>query len=396
MVNNEKILDLLEIHAKEFERVFKCLNKTKLPSQRIVQLHIKTLIFEYNFITNLLNANAIKADQNLTLAIHETLIKFQSKIIKIFVQIDLQIVVPEVGNVIDLDDNIFESSFDTDNNDDTIINSEIEIIDEDETMTVIEFINFATRAIPEFNGTPSELQRFIDAVNLVKANVGTYELTAVEVVKTKLKDSARNFVTNEATLEAIIDTLKANIKPESHQLIISKLQNLKQANKSANEYVKEVEILSTVLKRAYICEGLSASLAKNFTTDNVLQSIKASTVNDKVKAVLNAGKFSSVSEVFEKFLSVKFENGQSNPQINYFQRRRFENFRGNQRFYRGNSVFYRGNNYQGNYGRNSFNQGKQNYSNNGNKNFRGKRQIRYAEGNSNDPQSTQNLLLGDM
>ncbi len=84
MVNIEKILDILDIHIKEFERVYKCLNKTKLPSEKIIELHVKTLIYEYNFITNIFNSNANTIDKNLTFSIHETLVKFRDKIIKNF------------------------------------------------------------------------------------------------------------------------------------------------------------------------------------------------------------------------------------------------------------------------------------------------------------------------
>lgn len=79
-------------------------------------------------------------------------------------------------------------------------------------ITVIEFITFATRT-----------KRFIDAVNLVNANVGAFVVSAIEVVKSKLKGSATNIITkrNETTLKAITDKLKENIKSESSKLITS-------------------------------------------------------------------------------------------------------------------------------------------------------------------------------
>lgn len=51
------------------------------------------------------------------------------------------------------------------------------------------------------------------------------------------------------------------------------------------------------------------------------------TTDNNAKVILDAWKFSSVSEVTENFLSS--ENSQTNPQINYFQRKSFNNFRGN-------------------------------------------------------------------
>ncbi len=367
MVNIEKILDILDIHFKEFERVYKCLNKAKLPSEKTVEFHVKTLVYEYNFITKIFNSNIKKVDESLTFNIQETLIKFRNKIIKIFLHIDLQIVIPEVRNLIELKENIFGSNSDIDNNDDTIVNFDIDFSDKDEmAITVIEFINFATRTIPEFDGTPADLQRFIDAVNLVNANVGEFVGSAVEVVKSKLKGTARNFITNEADLKAITDKLTACIKSESSNLIISKLKSLKQQNKSPNDYVTDLEKLTASLKRAYITEGVPVDTAESYTTANVVQAIKLNTNNEKVKLIMEAGEFKTVAEASAKFLSVYSENNLTHAQINYFQQKRFKNFRGNQRFNRGNSNFYRGNNYQGNYSRNfnSFKQGNQSYRNN--------------------------------
>lgn len=71
--------------------------------------------------------------------------------------------------------------------------------------------------------------------------MGEHIASAVEMVKTKLKGTARNFITNEASLVAIGDKLVASIKPESTNLIISKLKNLKQ--------------LTTSLKKAFFTEG---------------------------------------------------------------------------------------------------------------------------------------------
>lgn len=66
-------------------------------------------------------------------------------------------------------------------------NSEIEM-----AIAVVKFINFIFRLIPEFNDTPAELQCFIDAINLGNANVSEYADSAMQVVKSKLKGTARN------------------------------------------------------------------------------------------------------------------------------------------------------------------------------------------------------------
>ncbi len=430
MPTTQEILDDLTLHEKEFERIYKCLNKVKQNSKETTSSHLNNFIKEFysiediydNFYHQFLN----QGHKTVVLAIYT---KSKDRLRNISGQYKVTFKDRRRTNI--------ESNSDQQNSNNSNSNSETngskskksnsesnnsegnnsesnnfnktDFDNSTEMAGVIDFINFATRTIPEFNGTPAELQRFVDAVNLVKANVGENELSAVEVVKTKLKDPARSFITNQITLQAIIDKLKDDIKPESPALILSKLKNLRQANKTSNEYVKEMENLSTSLKRAYISKGLSVDLAENFTTDNVLQSIKENTVNEKIKIVLDAGKFSSISEVFEKFLSVKSENGQSNSQINYFQRNSFENNRGN--YYRNNGS-YRGNRgfSRGNYSGNSSKSFRSNYkpnsnNNHGNRNFyRGnnqnnQRQVRYTDGqlgNSNNPQSEPEVQLGEM
>lgn len=48
------------------------------------------------------------------------------------------------------------------------------------TLTSIDFQNYASRTIPEFDGSPSELVRFVDALELVAENVSIFEVTAVK------------------------------------------------------------------------------------------------------------------------------------------------------------------------------------------------------------------------
>ncbi len=174
-------------------------------------------------------------------------------------------------------------------------------------LTDIEFLKLASNILPEFDGTPEELQRFIDAIELVDKFSEQHMIIAVAITKTKLKGTARNFVQNEDTLIAVRDRLKKCIKPETSVLIISKLKNLEQFNKTPNEYIKELEILTTALKRAYIVEGLSVDLAEEYTTDKTVEVIKMNSISDKVKLIMDAGNFKTVSEACTKFLFVTSE-----------------------------------------------------------------------------------------
>lgn len=68
-------------------------------------------------------------------------------------------------------------------------------------ITVIEFITFATRT-----------KRFIDAVNLVNANVGAFVVSAIEVVKSKLKGSATNIITKRNHFEGYYRQVEGKYK----------------------------------------------------------------------------------------------------------------------------------------------------------------------------------------
>lgn len=393
MVIIDQIIKELIEHETEFNRIYKCLNKTKQNKKQTIESQVEAIIKEYNYIkSTYISFNNLFSHEYQSYIL-QLLTKSHDRLTKIFKQYKLHVQIPKVH----------------------MPNPEvlIPIIEETEknfdeemaTFTVIDFINFATKLIPEYDGSPSDKQRFIDAVNLVDKNVGAHMSSAVEVAKSKLKGTARNFITTEDTLKAIVDQLTNCIKSESSNLILSKLKNLKQQDKSANDYIMELEKLTASLKRAYITEGVPVATAESYTTSNVVQAMKSGTNNDKMKLIMEAGEFKTVAEASAKFLSVSSELNSNQSQINYFQQKRYNNF-GNNRGFQSNS--YRGNNYRNNYNRNfdSFKKNNQNYDRkSANKNYfrRGyesnNRQVRYTEGelgNSNDPQSTQDLQLRDM
>lgn len=240
-------------------------------------------------------------------------------------------------------------------------------------LTVVEFLTFASKLLPEFNGLPENLQSFLDALSLVHVNVGTHSATAVELVKSRLRGTARNYITNETDIPAIIITLRNNIKSESSSLLTSKLLNIAQGKKKAHEYVKEVESLAADLKRAYITEGTPVHLAEMYSTKSAVQAMKINASSERVKLVMEAGTFTTLNDAVDKFInSSTFENQNSNTaQINYMRgrgnssrSRRFNNFnsyRGN--FHRNYNSYYNGSsnsNYRGNRGYRSNNRGNNN------------------------------------
>lgn len=281
-------------------------------------------------------------------------------------------------------------------------------------LTLVEFLNFATKIIPEFDGIYANLQSFNDAVNLANASVGTHTPSFIELIKTKLKNNARNCVSNEATVQAIIDALRLHIKPESSSLIESKMMNIHQAKKKASDYMKEIESLTADLKRAHITEGIPITAADNLSTKTAIKAIRQNASSNKVKWLMEAGNFRDLNEVVDKFVSLSTADStetSNQATINYINKRQnVNNYRGrrpnNRGYYRRNN--YQPNSYNSNY-RSNNHRGSNNrgyYRNNdnrrGNNSFNSNRrtnQVRYldagdetASGNSLGPQQ---LMLRD-
>lgn len=91
------------------------------------------------------------------------------------------------------------------------------------------------------------------------------------LIKTKLIGKTRNCITDEHdTINKIIVALQGGIKGESTEVKTGKLMNLKQNNKTANDYVYELIKLTDSLKGAYISEGLNAAIADKYVTKQAM------------------------------------------------------------------------------------------------------------------------------
>jgi len=75
---------------------------------------------------------------------------------------------------------------------------------------------------------------------LVNSLKESHEALAVNLIKTKLKDHARNLIDNENSISEIVNKLKNKDKGESVDVISVKLLNLQQRQKTDNKYVQEV------------------------------------------------------------------------------------------------------------------------------------------------------------
>lgn len=234
------------------------------------------------------------------------------------------------------------------------------------SQTVVEFLKTASSLIPDFDGKAENLTSFLDALNLVDSIKESHDTVAVSLVKTKLKGTARNLISNEISLSQIINTLKRTVKGESVEVVTARLMNLKQKNKTANLYTKEVADLTKTLEAAYISDGLTNDMATKYSTQ---QAIKAMTKNcsiDKVKVIMEAGTFNTMNDAISKFVNSCTEAaGNDNAVLYYKQKGKGHYYGSNRGRNRGRGGQYRNNNHRTQYGnRNYYNRGRGNRHNN--------------------------------
>lgn len=125
------------------------------------------------------------------------------------------IALEEVIQLEDADESFYETSF---NLKDDFLNCEEVTRETNDKMTdeqKAKFINTYSKMIPEYDGRFENLQKFIDACELMDEGAKNFMATAVKLIKAKLGITPRSHITNEDTIVKIIATLKENIKADS-------------------------------------------------------------------------------------------------------------------------------------------------------------------------------------
>lgn len=253
------------------------------------------------------------------------------------------------------------------------------------------FINTYSKLLPDYDGKFENLGRFIDACDLLKDSAGTTHVqTAIKLIQTKLGSVPRTYITNEDTIDKVVEKLKNSIKPDSSKVINAKLMSIKQGNKTPHDYIKDIEEMTESLNIAYINEGMPPALAESQSVDGAVRALIANINNPQVKTVIQSADLKTINDVSTKFLSAATEQANNKAQIFYhkkFNRRgnrnqygRGRNNYGGNNSYRGN--YHNGNSYRGNRGRGNY-RGRNNYKGNPNNN----QSVRYAE-NFQYPQLT--------
>lgn len=233
----------------------------------------------------------------------------------------------------------------------------------------------------KYSGDSNALNSFISAIELADtATTDEQQPILVKFIKTKLEGRALEALPeNVENATQLIHALKSKIKPESSKIVLGRFLALRAERNSLQKFQETADELSNSLRRAYISEGMSQTLAEKTTIDKTVEMCRLSAKTNLVKSVLASTQFSEPKEVIAKLITESnIENTET--QILYYrgtnnQRGRFSSFRGNRndqfnQNWRGrrnrnsnfnnnnNNSYNRNRNFQSNYrgrGRNNFN-----------------------------------------
>jgi len=337
-----------------FQKSYKCLTVNRPISAKTIKKHIEILVSSINKIRALILAYEANFSQENKSQVQKIFTELIDKLKFVLDKFEISQDLPETYTTkvtVNLD-GLSETSQSSEP-------SQSSDSDSDSTtgkmaQTVAQFLNNASKILPEFDGKAENLQSFIDAISLLELIKDSHEAVAVNLVKTKLKGTARNLITNETTLQQIISKLKASVKGESVEVLTAKILNIKQQGKAANAYTKEIEDLTKSLENAYITDGISPELSIKYSTQTAVKAMAKNCTSDRVKLIMEAGNFSDMNEAVSKFVASCTEaSGQQNSIL----------------FYKRNNNYRRGSNYnnRGHYrGRGGYNNRRPNYNNNSN------------------------------
>lgn len=176
--------------------------------------------------------------------------------------------------------------------------------DEETGQTMADIFKLADTILPrEFDGTPSKLTSFLDALELFGGNLGTCtQENAVRIIKTRLSGKARDLITNEETVQGIIDTLKKGIKIPTSAQVAAKLLAVKQTA-TVLEYAKEVESLAEQLRRSYLSERIPLDTAESLVAQQTTLALVRNARTERVQTIMEAGSFKSSEEAITKFVA---------------------------------------------------------------------------------------------
>ena len=344
-------------YKEEFDKSYKCINKTVPPTEITKDKHIDNIILNYNNICKHITEFYSHLNEPHKKEVLDIFSKLRDRLIRVFSRYKIKYHIPITFN-----DNVRKESLsETEDSSDSSDSDSVKNLSIKMPLSPLEFLNLGSKILPDFDGNPENLQRFLDAINLVNTQCDTIHLSVfINLIKTKLVGTSRNYIQNEGSIEEIINALQVHAKGDSTEVITAKISSIKQYNKPANAFCKEIEDLTKALQSAYIREGVSTTLAERYSVQTAVKAFSTNCSNDKVKIIMQSGNFANMNDVVSKFVNSCTENESSN--VFFYKAKKFDkNKRYNNSGNRYNKGFDQQHKYKGN---NNFRRGDREYRGN--------------------------------
>ena len=308
-----RFLDLindLKPFLNEFEGSFNELNKTELPSTEKIQMHLKVIEMQYEFLVTFIKTISFtlssedRNEANIILITQKTKLDIITGRLKIQNASSFTKAQKTPDTTENLSQN--ETNFKSMPLNEKTCN--IQPCDENVHETKpFDFLNAAAEILSDFNGEFKYLSKFLDSIDLINLIKGPYEDLAVSLVKSKITGEIHHFITNASTLMSIKKILIEKVQGPSISTITRKLQNAKQYSKNSFTYATYIRKLAYLLKQKYIFDGLSPEIAEKYSLQIALSAIIKNAKSADIKAVMLASQFSAIEDVITKFLEVSVE-----------------------------------------------------------------------------------------
>ena len=215
--------------------------------------------------------------------------------------------------------------------------------------SLIDMVKTVSALLPTYDGTPTKLNSFIDALAVVKqiTTTAAHLPTVIAIVMTKLEGKARHvFNETPTTIDEITTKLKQTATPTPPETIIAKLANCKQ-RANITGYTKEIEELTMLLEAAYISKEIPPNVAQTMATKEGVRHLSTGLKDEKTAIIVKAGQYKNISEAINRVLE-EAPTSSNEVTIQYAtsyhrQNAQQTNFRGNRSTYNNNiNNHYRG------------------------------------------------------
>lgn len=202
-------------------------------------------------------------------------------------------------------------------------------------MDLLTFLKIANPLVPRFNDKSEDLDFFIAQVEqLQKATPAHLRNDLLDFVKNRTSGATKIAVSHCDCVQAIIDTLRNTVLPESSEVLESKLAAIRFDNRNLSDFTESVEKVSKELLNAYVSEGIRIDKATQLATKLVVETCKHSTRFGHIKTIMAAGTFASPRDALTKFrLEVADQHTRTRPTNSNYQNRPYS---GNQANYNTN------------------------------------------------------------